>query len=200
MRKLTTKLRKYASVFSTNRDVLNNADKSFYKVETDNSIITPVTDFGTLDSNSSPKWVPYTKKPGADGEDDAVFNVRAVREAFLRVHSSLFKDYRRFISEVGSTSGQGDAVVTIDKKGMVSDRPASREYLLYIFETQLFQTFIEQSFKKSNHHDIKFFDEYLLDQNQRTWMRATFRQPSSHFFSDATKYVTIIYVYIYIYI
>jgi hypothetical protein len=98
---------------------------------------------------------------------------------------------------------------------MVSERPWAKDFLLYIFETQLFQSFIEQvylsriyfsysryrslvnatkslygitqSYKKTNVHDIHLFDEYIQEKKESTWMRATFSNKSA-FLNDA-KYV-----------
>ena len=41
--------------------------------------------------------------------------MKEVRDAFLKVNASLFKDYKKYISEVGGSITQ-DTVVTIDKK------------------------------------------------------------------------------------
>lgn len=88
------------------------------------------------------------------------FDDRRIQEAFLRVFTSLLKDYKRFLSG-SSTSG-----ATFDGAGFLSaSRPDARPFLGLLVETQSFAQFLELK--------SRFFDEAVEAKRNRSKLRIT---------------------------
>ncbi|KAI9022113.1 AEX-3 domain-containing protein [Hyaloraphidium curvatum] len=92
------------------------------------------------------------------------FDPRRVQEAFLRVFTSLFKDYRRFME-----SDRGDGVGFRAGEFLAASRPEARPFLAEFLGSQQFSELLRRA--RGSHPDTAFFDAAVAAKRNRSRLK-----------------------------